>query len=740
MNDDPPLSAPESTTGTCALAGVLKLTPLVELYNAPGQEVVDDPLRIMARQDTAAAEGDLGVAVRAQASTFKATIERKAAETLESITGRATFFDNGGYGTVAARWVTTAQKARDDALATLDDVYAQGLAISKQFKADASEDELTTAAEVQYERINDVPAAYGLAVASVSSEVQEATTTIKAYTREQKAQFDAAHGAAETAVTELLRWDYAEAADFNARLKDNWNTAIAVFSGGGFAAGAKTAKVILTEANAVKESGYDEYKTRFNAFIDKINSIETKIKKKDGVIWGTKLNSEHLENTRVKVKAAHAMASSGRNLEALKLADAMATDAEALIDAINSSSSNLVTNAQNALLKLINAKKKKRPEDAKAMEKRLTDLVSSVRGEAPQTAEAKINRFGTDFIQFSGDNWATFENRVARQEGWKTTYKAEYGALKSEISAFNRIFGDRDYSGSLVNDLAALKSLIDGELGPTVGDNAASLVAQMRTKIDQFKPAIGSDDDIPALTKARDAILADQAEAMQAQEDERLAKEAFENLLLDAEGKLNRIRALVSTEISADPGLAAGFATCEEMLKSAKKSAKDTKDYATATLLVAAAERDMEKHEKRATGEIFNGLKDIGKYWDRGARAIAADVVRLKASMRSACTDNESEDRSAQLTSVEGALDTMVARFAIGAFDASAAKYAGGLSKADRKREREVVLKQVRFLRDALTGSPVMKAAVGNPFGENGIGSELFAQLNLIELETLRTV
>ncbi len=738
-------AAADPSVGTCDLSKVLGLRPLAELYaeQADGT-VADDPLSLFAAEAAQEKAGDHGVPIRQTAADAKSEIIRLSNETLGPLKTQKFQFESSGYKVVYARWLDTITSNRDEAVAALDEIYASGLEMSAQFKkgtgdAQAMMTEMGQSVAAAEEHLR----AFKAGLAAIDEEISRERRTLDEAKYESMKKFFEAKSAIEAELDKCLRWDYSEAADIAARLKALSDTADRSNSYIGFqeanAALPPIAKAIA-DLIAAKASAYQ---AKQREVLEEIGKVETKLQAHERFLLGSDLGKEQKAAIENKLNAAKTMAENGRNAAAMDVAKTVVAEAMVLIDAIDSHDVGIVKTKADEIERMINASKI-RPNDASQLIKQLGKLRTSIAAINVNEAQTQLATFRTKVEATSSPgDWTTYQGRVELQASWKSRIEDAAGRIDVEIKKFNAAFGGEDYSGSMVTDLKTLKAMVQGEVGKDTGKDAMELAAKIMRQIDVYKPALDtSSDDAEASAKARKLLVEDQMEAKQAAEALRLAKEEFESALSIAKTNVELAPSNIEFQmmLDSDAGAKADYDACNEMLTSAKESAEKTNDYATAGNMLKAVDRNLKKLQKQASGAQFNDLKKVGEFWRAGTILFRAKVEEVKAAMDAACTDEERLSHKAQLDEVKASLDGLVAFYQPTAFKDCADKFATTTDMNARKRLREEVLRRVRLYRESITSNPVMKTIVGNPFGVKGVATGLYAHLNKIELETLRTL
>ncbi|MEM9249666.1 MAG: hypothetical protein AAGB05_13340 [Pseudomonadota bacterium] len=761
MSDAPTLPPPDPKLGTCKLTSVLGLKPLIQLYGdtvdttqAP-KAPVTDPLQLFQLEEAAKAAGDLGVEVRQMAASVNAEVSRIVRETRGPLSIERALFINNDYETVYNRWMSTIDEAANTAYGVCEEVRVAGLELSAQFKdKNTSHHDMLDTRDTEIGKVEDALEAFRNVITRINGEVNNERKTIEGALEFHKTKFLEQYEATAEGIRECLMWDYPEAPALDERAKAIYARAFEVKTSTGFGDATRDAAQLTTESSALVRKYDEAYRAKLDALMVIVDRVQKAV---DGhkswvPFMGNDLTEEHRELTQGKVDAAKQMAESGRNIKAIEAAMVVAREAELLITAIDDKDAKATLKSMNDDIKvianMITKYKDKRPNDGKATQKKLDDVKAEIRGLAPDDAKAKV----TDLLALvttsaSPGDWTTYQGRGQLQAKWEADYTQKAGALDKEIAKFNKAFQGTDYTGTLVTKVKALRGVVTAEANETTGAEAQKLVDEIETQIALYLPAIEPDDDnIEAAVKARDLLTADQTAAMAEAEAKAKAKEEFEALLEDVEGKVEaaKLDDDFSQMLDAVATARADYEACKQMLASAKTTAEKSEDYVTATNLVNSAAKDLRKLEQRSTGELFDDLQKMGRVWQIGAMDFAKKAMELELKMRAAVNELEDEDEKAarkiQVDESAAALKDMIAFFDSRAFDDVAARFASTTDAKKRKRDREEVLRRVRLYRDAITGNPVMKSIVNNPFGVSSIATSMYAQLKKIELMTLATL
>lgn len=754
---------PSPQIGACKLSSVLGLTPLIELYgeaqqattSTPARDAATDPLSLFMLEEAAQQAGDLGVDIRTAANAAKSEVTRLASEIRGPLLAERAFFEVNNPGTSTfSGWIVTIETQSAEAIATLDAVHVAGLNLSADFKSGAAaETEMMQTKAQETQAATQALEAFKTAMDELLSRVDIFRTQTNEALEHYKTELMSAYQPVKDEIAKCLRWDYTEAVNFDAILENSKRKADASQTVTDYVEAKDRAEVIAREiANLIAEK-QNAYKTEYAKLGVIFEDVKKKIERHsglEGLVRGS-LTDEQLTLTKDKINAAIVMAKSGSNLKAIEAAMDVALEAQVLINAIDDPTASETLKAVSAKLteteKMLNKHASIRSTDSAAELKKLTSLKSDIRSMAPATAQSTVDGFAATVLTSSNPgDWTTYQGRAQLQIKWKTDYEAKAKLLEAEVAKFSSVFPG-GYSGSLLSDVTTLTALVQTEAVIGTGDEAAALVARIEQKIASYEPALVTDGSNPeAFETALLLLNADQDEAERLAEAEAAAKKTYEDKLAAVERKISAASDVpaFADMIDSVPTSAADYQGCKQMRDSAKTTAKDSKDYKTAVAMLDAAERDLAKLVKRSTGELFTDLNQIGRAWQIGALGFASKVTELKAAMGKAIEDmaagEDKTAREAQITQTNTALDELVTFFQPTAFEDCAARFAKLTAAKERKREREEVLRRVRLYRDAITGNPMMKTVVTNPFGVTGIASGLFAQLKKIELMTLATL
>ncbi len=765
MSDPATITAPDPKVGSCKLASVLGLKPLIELYGdtvastssptGSGPDIVTDPLRLFELEEAAKAAGDLGVAVRQAAQNATYTISQLVRETEGPLGIERALFVNNDYETVFNRWMREISEGADTAYRLCEEVRVAGLGISADFKdQSASHGDMLSAHDTELKKVSDGVAAYRRVIDRIKGEVENERKTIDGALEHYEKRFRTQHEASAEGVEECLKWDYPEAPALDARLKAIFARAYETKTSTGFGEAHDAAVEVVRESSALVRKYDEAYRAKRKELQDIVDRVQSAVDAHHSWIpfLGRELSEEHKTLTQGKIDAASAMADSGRNMKALKTAIVVAREAELMIDAIDDPLAKATLKATDddisAIAHMINRHKDKRPNDAKVTQKQLDDVKSAIRGLQPNAARDKVSALKqTVLTNADPGDWQTYQGRAQLQAKWETEFTQKARELETDIAKFNSLVSGDAYSGALVAKVNALRGLVASEANQTTGTEAQALADQIEATIARYLPALSADpSDAAAADAAKELLLADQAAADAAAETLEKEKRAFE--AFHAEVTRNVTAAKDNEDfkamLDAVATARADYETCKQMLKSASTTAEKAKDYKTAHNLTEAVARDLRTLVKRSTGELFDDLQKMGRVWQIGAMDFAKKAMELELKMRAALNelDDETEKaaRKIQVDQSAAAIKDLIAFYQPNAFDDVAARFASTKDVQKRKRDREEVLRRVRLYRDSVTGNPVMKAAVNNPFGVSGVAVTMYAQLKKIELMTLATL
>lgn len=752
MNDTP--VAPNPALGGCALARNTGLRPVIVVHQAQVAldgggaqaqvQVVDPPQPV----------DDFGVDLRDAVARTRDEINSMIKSAADVVARHRTFLLQNEFNAPVQRFEAGLDTQRTTSQAELDRLNGVSDMLSAQNPA--GDAELTAIARTQVEAM--------MALATLSSAVSDAVDTIADDAQTLRNQTEdqitverdlatKALLAAQALIGNCLRWGYDGADKLDAELKSASAAATSASTVMGWVKAVPLFEDLEFRAQELIDDNKGNYDSKLATLTQLIDSVEESVAKHDRLIkaLGSSLSDAHLEQTRGKIAAAKAMGSNGRNEGALDVAIAVAQEAKAMIDAIDtdkSGGSALTKAAEKAFSdseKMINNHAKIRPVDAAKTKKALAGARAAIEGLAPQDAKDSAERFAATILTTDNPgDWKTYQGRAQLQLLWAEDIRTRCEALDVKIARLNAAFGGVKYSGSLIDQVEALRKLGTMEATEATYPDADGMIIAIETTLMSYFKSFDTSVEPGERAAARDLLVGDQMAAMQAAKDLEEAQAAFELKheqmigLADSFGQEPKVSAFLSTPLGQSK-----LDAFNEMLASAKKMA-ETKDFQNAMALLDRAMANLKMIVKEANNETFDQLKQIDGIWKTGVRGFRAGTKSLKDKMAAACSDiadaAEKKERLKQVAEVGTAIDTLEAFFAPEAFTDLAKAFSEVTDPQERKRLREKVLSRIRLYRDRIKSDPVMRTLVGNPFKVTGIASSLVAQIQKIELETLRTL